>query len=132
MNFHSYGNIFIHPFNYMSTKHKYPINAYQDAINFYETFKKEVAGVSDAKYGNAMDTVEYKTDGEASDWMLGTGHSALQSELVRGWAHAAREMAPLDAARIDGWMDRRLAHIEASSSSLRVGHDDVAGVWRPK
>jgi hypothetical protein len=68
----------------------------------------------------------------ASDWTLGTGHSALQSELVRGWAHAAREMAAIDAARIDGWMDRRLAHIEASSSSLRVGHDDVAGVWRPR
>lgn len=64
-----------------------------------------------------------------SDWVLGTGHSALQTELVRGWAHAAREIAPHDASRIDRWRDRRLAHVDASSSRLRVGHDDVAGVW---
>lgn len=71
MNFHCYGNIWIHPFNYMTTAHKYPINAYKDIINFYEEFKHEVAKVSKADYGNAIETVDYSTDGEGSDWMLG-------------------------------------------------------------
>lgn len=71
MNFHSYGNIWIHPFNYMHVPHKYPDNAYTEIVNFYETFKHEVAKVSKSQYGNAIETVEYATDGEASDWMLG-------------------------------------------------------------
>ena len=71
MNFHCYGNIWIHPFNYMHEPHKYPINAYKNIINFYEEFKHEVAKVSAAKYGNAIETVDYPADGEASDWMLG-------------------------------------------------------------
>lgn len=55
----------------MHTPHKYPDNAYKNIINFYEEFKYEVAGVSAAKYGNAIETVDYSTDGEGSDWMLG-------------------------------------------------------------
>lgn len=71
MNFHCYGNIWIHPFNYMHVPHKYPDNAYRDIINFYEEFRDEVVKVSAAKYGNAIETVKYSTDGEGSDWMLG-------------------------------------------------------------
>ena len=71
MNFHCYGNIWIHPFNYMHKKHKYPKNAYANIIKFYEDFKGEVAQVSKSKYGNAIETVNYSTDGEGSDWMLG-------------------------------------------------------------
>ena len=41
-------------------------------INFYNNFGKEVKNVSkDNEYGNAIETVNYSTDGEASDWMLG-------------------------------------------------------------
>ena len=71
MNFHCYGNIWIHPFNYMHEKHKYPENTYANIIKFYEDFKGEVAQVSKSDYGNAIETVNYSTDGEASDWMLG-------------------------------------------------------------
>lgn len=71
MNFHCYGNMWIHPFNYMHKAHKYPDIAYKEIINFYEEFKGEVAQVSKAQYGNAIEMVGYATDGEASDWMLG-------------------------------------------------------------
>lgn len=71
MNFHAYGNMWIHPFNYMKEKGKYPDNLDPTLLNFYEQFKSEVKSVSDSYYGNAIEMVEYATDGEASDWMLG-------------------------------------------------------------
>ena len=71
MNFHAYGNMWIHPFNYMKEKYKYPDHFYQNIIDFYDEFKSEVQAVSKSKYGNAIEMVDYSTDGEASDWMLG-------------------------------------------------------------
>lgn len=71
MNFHSYGNMWIHPFNYMKIKHKFPETTLQGIVHFYEKFGKEVGEVSKSEYGNAIETVNYSTDGEASDWMLG-------------------------------------------------------------
>jgi len=38
--------------------------------------------VTDGQYGNAIETVKYSTDGEASDWMLGErGILAFSPEL---------------------------------------------------
>ena len=71
MNFHTYGNMWIHPFNYMHKSGKYPINLEKKFIEFYNTFGSEVKEVSKSKYGNAIEMVNYSTDGEASDWMLG-------------------------------------------------------------
>lgn len=71
MNFHSYGNMWIHPFNYMMTKEGYPDNLDPAIVNFYEAFKVRVGLNSTAVSGNAYSTVGYTTDGEASDWMLG-------------------------------------------------------------
>jgi len=97
MNFHCYGNIWIHPFNYMNVPHKYPINAYKDIINFYEEFKNEVAKVSAAKYGNAIETVDYSTDGEGSDWMLGEHKIvAFSPELGSFNEHAQTFFLPRD------------------------------------
>ena len=71
MNFHCYGNIWIHPYNFMKVRGEYPKNALKEIETFYKEFKFEVAKVSKAKYGNAIETVGYSTDGEGSDWMLG-------------------------------------------------------------
>lgn len=71
MNFHSFGNMWIHPFNYMKIKNKYPENILNSIVSFYTDFGKEVAEVSKSLYGNAIETVNYSTDGEGSDWMLG-------------------------------------------------------------
>jgi hypothetical protein len=62
----------------------------------------------------------------ASDWVLAPEQHALQRALVEGWAGAARELSPADAAVIDGWCTRRLAHVDARRSQLRVGHADLA------
>lgn len=72
MNFHTYGNMWIHPFNYMRKEKIYPENINQKFVNFYEEFGDEVEEVSPgALYGNAIEMVKYSADGEASDWMLG-------------------------------------------------------------
>ncbi len=63
---------------------------------------------------------------EPSDWVLDPGAADLQRPLIDGWAGAAREIAPDDAARIDAWRDRRIADIDAGRSRLRVGHQDLA------
>jgi hypothetical protein len=67
-----------------------------------------------------------------SDWVLGPGCGALQAALVDGWASAAREMAPGEAAAIAAWRRRRHAHLAAGASRLRVGHVDLAGEPPPQ
>lgn len=63
-----------------------------------------------------------------SEWTLGPDVAELQQQLVDGWASAAADLAPERAARIAAWRDRRVAHIAAGRSHLRVGHEDLAGL----
>jgi len=69
---------------------------------------------------------DFVVDRERSDWMLGGDHSDLQRQLIEGWASAATEMAPADAAAIDRWQRRRLQHVAAGRSTIVVGHEDLA------
>lgn len=62
-----------------------------------------------------------------SDWVLTPDLRDLQQQLVDGWAGAAAEMAPAAADDIEAWRERRRAHIAAGVSTLRVGHQDLAG-----
>jgi hypothetical protein len=74
----------------------------------------------------------WQTFEAASDWQLGAEHAELQRQLVRGWAGAAREMAPpTEVDDIDRWLERRRTHIDAGSSHLVVGHLDFAAVAPP-
>lgn len=63
----------------------------------------------------------------ASDWELTPADGALQRSLLEGWAQAACEMAPREDGRIAGWLQRRLEHLGAGTSTLIVGHQDLAG-----
>ncbi|MBP7779691.1 MAG: class I SAM-dependent methyltransferase [Acidobacteria bacterium] len=65
-----------------------------------------------------------------SDWVLEAGHAELQRELIAGWAAAAREISPGEADAVDLWLARRLAHVDAGLSTIRVGHVDLAA-WIP-
>lgn len=71
MNFHTYGNMWVHPFSYQTEEGKYPDHFDPTLLNFYEQFKKEVMKVSRSDYGTTIETVHYASNGEASDWMLG-------------------------------------------------------------
>ena len=71
MNFHSYGNMWLRPFNYMRVKDTWPDRFDQTIINFYKNFDQKIKPVTTGLVGNAIESVGYFTDGEASDWMLG-------------------------------------------------------------
>jgi hypothetical protein len=68
----------------------------------------------------------FAVERDRSDWTLGSGDSELQRQLIDGWAAAAVEMQPADAAAIEGWRRRRLEHVAAARSTLVVGHEDLA------
>ena len=74
--------------------------------------------------------VGYQVETAQSDWVLGASEDELQRQLVEGWAAAATEIAPGDTTRIDSWLERRLGHIDAGHSRVRVGHVDLAA-WLP-
>ena len=73
----------------------------------------------------------YEVKQEQSDWDLRPADStALQRQLIAGWAQAASEMRPADMLVFAAWHDRRIAHVDARRSRIVVGHVDVAGVRR--
>lgn len=69
----------------------------------------------------------YDVRSAPSDWVLGPDEGGLQQALIDGWAKAAAEVDPEQAATIESWRARRLAHVAAGRSRLVVGHVDVAG-----
>lgn len=69
----------------------------------------------------------YEVTSAASDWVLDAADAGLQRPLLVGWADAAGEMARAEQPRVSAWLARRLAHLDAGVSALRVGHQDVAG-----
>jgi hypothetical protein len=69
----------------------------------------------------------YRIERARSDWCVGRAQRALQRSLVEGWCNAACDMAPHRAPALHHWLDRRLGHIVAARSDLRVGHVDMFG-----
>jgi hypothetical protein len=74
--------------------------------------------------------VGYHVRREASDWVLLPDMRELQRQLIEGWAEAALEIVPDQAAMVGSWLARRLAHIEAGRSRVIVCHEDLAA-WLP-
>jgi hypothetical protein len=74
--------------------------------------------------------VGYHVRREASDWVLLPDTRELQRQLIEGWAQAALEIAPGQAAVVGSWLARRLAHVEAGRSRVIVCHEDLAA-WLP-
>lgn len=68
----------------------------------------------------------YSVRRERSDWDLLPDESAMQRELIIGWASAACEFAPDHGRVIRNWLARRLAHVDDGRSRIQVGHYDVA------
>jgi hypothetical protein len=60
----------------------------------------------------------------ASDWVFGPKDVEIQTEVLSGWAAAAREIgAPIDD--VIAWLARRRDHIAAGRSAMRIGHIDL-------
>lgn len=73
----------------------------------------------------------YQVRREPSDWILSSASRELQRQVIDGWRAAAVAMAPAQAHQIQGWRDRRLAHVAVDRSQLLVGHQDLVA-WLPK
>jgi SAM-dependent methyltransferase len=65
----------------------------------------------------------------SSDWRLGAAAAAMQRDLLAGWAAAANEVAPSEAATIEAWHARRSSALGNAHSAVLVGHRDFIAIW---
>jgi hypothetical protein len=103
----------------------------RDLLNRHQKNDKGLGGPAAgpdaaACVARAFAAAGYRVRSEPSDWVLEPGAPELQCQLIDGWAEAARELAPGDAATIARWRARRIGHVEAGRSRVVVGHLDVA------
>jgi hypothetical protein len=73
INYHTWGNLIIIPFNYLkqnislnTLKNKFPFH-----FKMYQDFKKEANFPENFEFGNSDATVNYLTNGDATDWFIG-------------------------------------------------------------
>jgi hypothetical protein len=66
-----------------------------------------------------------------SDWSFGVSDTAIQEEVLRGFANAAGELRSLPDERIADWLARRLDMVAAGVSTMRVGHVDFFAMPMP-
>ncbi|EGR28029.1 zinc carboxypeptidase family protein, putative [Ichthyophthirius multifiliis] len=71
-NLHSYGNMWIMPFNYKNDIKNGQLKQYIKEYNVYMEFQKEAKFSNDAQIGNSQQTLGtyYLSNGECTDWML--------------------------------------------------------------
>ena len=60
-----------------------------------------------------------------SDWVFGSDDREIQTEVLSGWATAAREVGDLTVGDIAGWLTRRRDLVAAGRATMQVGHLDV-------
>lgn len=71
-----------------------------------------------------FESAGYAVISGTSDWVIGRDDRAMQLELLRGWASAAREMKMLSDTDTADWLARRTDLVRHGRSSMRVGHVD--------
>ncbi|EAS01158.2 zinc carboxypeptidase family protein (macronuclear) [Tetrahymena thermophila SB210] len=71
-NFHSYGNMWIRPINYLADRENKELQKMIREYHIYQEFDEEAKFSEDAKKGNAIMVLQgdYLANGEATDWML--------------------------------------------------------------
>jgi len=72
-----------------------------------------------------FEAVGYSVVHGAADWVFGPQDREIQSEVLAGWASAARELGGVPLAAIVDWLTRRRDVVAAGRSSMRVGHVDM-------
>jgi hypothetical protein len=71
-----------------------------------------------------FEAIGYTVTQGASDWVFAPKDTEIQTEVLTGWAVAARETGAASISDIIAWLARRRDHIAAGRSSMRVGHVD--------
>jgi hypothetical protein len=73
----------------------------------------------------AFECVGYTVTHGLSDWEFGPMDREIQTEVLSGWAAAAREIGDPPRDQIADWLKRRRDLIAAGGCSVRVGHVDL-------
>jgi SAM-dependent methyltransferase len=71
-----------------------------------------------------LEALGYRVVHGASDWMMGPDDRDIQTEILAGWAGAARDIGGLSLDETTAWLARRRAAVAAGASWLHVGHID--------
>ena len=99
-----------------------------DAVNQHQRgdkgFGPALGPEAAAAAPSRFEAVGYTVTQGASDWVFGPKDAEIQTEVLTGWAVAAREIGETSITDIIGWLARRRDHIAAGRSSMRVGHVD--------
>jgi len=99
-----------------------------DAVNKHQRTDKgfgpalgpDAAGTAPERFK----AVGYTVTQGASDWVFGPKDTAIQIEVLTGWAAAARDVGAVTIDDVIAWLGRRRGHVMAGRSSMRVGHVD--------
>jgi SAM-dependent methyltransferase len=73
----------------------------------------------------AFERVGYAVTHGLADWEFGPMDREIQTEVLSGWAAAAREIRDPPQTEIVDWLKRRRGLIAEGRSSVRVGHVDL-------
>jgi hypothetical protein len=102
------------------------------AVNRHQATDKGFgAALGPKAAGYAIDKFErlgYAVTRRLSDWTIGRGDRDMQTEILSGWASAAREIGALPLDETVSWLTRRRASVAAGTSSMRIGHIDFFAV----
>jgi len=100
-----------------------------DAVNRHQRTDKgfgPALGPSAARAAiAAFERVGYAVTHGLADWEFGPLDREMQTEILSGWAAAAREIGGVPPREIIDWLKRRRELVAAGRSSIRVGHVDV-------
>jgi len=129
-NFHSYGNMYVTPFNAIAGDLLQ--DAYPTQFALFEEILDEGHPANQLKVGTAHDLLGYTSPGEASDWILAaTGIAAISPEL--GTDNPATNSFRLDTPElvIDVLdqqypiIEKTIEKLQARLEFVQVGHADV-------
>jgi len=99
-----------------------------DAVNQHQRSDKgfgpalgpEAAATAPSRF----EAIGYTVTQGSSDWVFGPKDAEIQTEVLTGWAVAAREIGGPSITDIINWLARRRGHVASGRSSMRVGHVD--------
>jgi SAM-dependent methyltransferase len=80
----------------------------------------DAAGIASRRLHEAGFTVAQ----DRSDWRFMPLDRTIQTDMLTGWAGAAREITG-DPAMVAAWLGERAEHVAAGRSHMRVGHVDL-------
>lgn len=132
MSFHSYGDLWIMPFSYVKDPDNRELARKEHILyEAYQEFNAHSYKPDGAKFGNAMKTIHYQANGEATDWMLaarnvfafspelGIKDKASHSFYPRRFIH--KETIATDYKVVRGFIKMHLPFFSLQSESSNLG-----------